>query len=126
MVKRRRKLIQTETIVNNNIDINKIIFQNSKNSSIKDFQCLQNNSKINDYSMSENNISSGELKAKNLKEEIHLIVSETLSEMTLNKIKKTKKQKGKNYKSKKGQLSIKISDNNENNNKEIEPEKKIY
>jgi hypothetical protein len=76
--------------------------------------------------MSENNISSGELKAKNLKEEIHLIVSETLSEMTLNKIKKTKKQKGKNYKSKKGQLSIKISDNNENNNKEIEPENKIY
>ena len=46
--------------------------------------------------------------------------------MTLNKIKKTKKQKGKNYKSKKGQLSIKISDNNENNNKEIEPENKIY
>ena len=87
--------MQTETIVNNNIDINKIILKNSKNENIKDFQILENNSNVNECSLGENNISLGELKTKNLKEEIHCIVSETLSEMTLNKIKKSKKKKKK-------------------------------
>ena len=126
LIKRKRKIIQTETIVNNNIDINKIILQNPKNTKLKDFQSLENKSNINDYSINENNNSLGELKAKNLKEEIHLIVSETLSEMTLNKAKKFKKKKEKNYKGKSRQLSIKINDNNnETNNNKLNPENKI-
>ena len=129
LIKRKRKIIQTETIVNNNIDINKIILQNPKNTKLKDFQSLENKSNINDYSINENNNSLGELKAKNLKEEIHLIVSETLSEMTLNKAKKFKKKKDKNYKGK-NRLSIKINDNNNDNNNgtnnnKLNPENKI-
>ena len=126
LIKRKRKIIQTETIVNNNIDINKIILQNPKNTKLKDFQSLENKSNINDYSINENNNSLGELKAKNLKEEIHLIVSETLSEMTLNKAKKFKKKKDKNYKGKNRQLSIKINDNKkETDSNKLNQENKI-
>ena len=127
LIKKRRKFIETKTIVNNNIDINKMILRNEKNPNLKDFQALQNNSNTNDNSIIENNISFNQLKTKNLKEEIHCIVSETLSEMSLNKAKKIKKNKkgGKlKRKSGSGQLQIKIEANNENSKKELNQENK--
>ena len=119
LIKKRKKFIQTKTIVNNNIDINKMILKNEKNPNIKDFQALQNNSNINDNSINENNISLNQLKAKNLKEEIHCIVSETLSEMTLNKAKKLRKKKKENPKRKRGQISIQNENKEEKSNKEL-------
>ena len=124
LIKKRKKFIQTKTIVNNNIDINKMILKNSKDSNIKDFQPLKNNSNVNDISIGVNNLSLNELKTKNLKEEIHSIVSETLSEMTLNKAKKMKKKKKLSIKRKSGQMSIKIENNDENTNKELKNENK--
>ena len=124
LIKKRKKLLPTETIVNNNIDINKMILKNSKDPNIKDFQSLKNNSNVNDISIGVNNLSLNELKTKNLKEEIHSIVSETLSEMTLNKAKKMKKKKKLSIKRKSGQMSIKIENNDENTNKELKNENK--
>ena len=126
LIKKRKKLLQTETIVNNNIDINKMILQNSKNN-LKDFQPLKNNSNVNDCSIGVNNISLTELKTKNLKEEIHSIVCETLSEMSLNKAKKYRKKRKTNIKRKSGQISIKIDNNNndDNTNKGLKLENKI-
>ena len=125
LIKKRKKFIQTKTIVNNNIDINKMILKNEKNPNIKDFQALQNNSNINDNSINENNISLNQLKTKNLKEEIHCIVSETLSEMSLNKAKKNKKNKKAKFKRKSGsgQFQI-IMEANENSKKELKSENK--
>ena len=124
LIKKRKKLLQTETIVNNNIDINKMILQNSKNN-LKDFQQLKNNSNVNDCSIGVNNISLTELKTKNLKEEIHSIVCETLSEMSLNKAKKYRKNRKPNIKRKSGQLSVKIDNNNDDNtNKGLKLENK--
>ena len=124
LIKKRKKLLQTETIVNNNIDINKMILQNSKNN-LKDFQQLKNNSNVNDCSIGVNNISLTELKTKNLKEEIHSIVCETLSEMSLNKAKKYRKNRKTNIKRKSGQLSVKIDNNNDDNtNKGLKLENK--
>ena len=103
-----------------------MILRNEKNPNIKDFQALKNNSNTNDNSVVENNLSFNQLKTKNLKEEIHCIVSETLSEMSLNKAKKIKKnKKGKlKRKSGSGQLQIKIEANNENSKKELNQENK--
>ena len=117
IIKKKKKLLQTETIVNNNIDINKMILKSTKNSNSKDFHVLKNNSDVNEYSIRDNNISLSELKTKNLKEEIHCIVSETLSEMSLNKTKKIKKRKKENKKEKNEKISVKIETNNENTNK---------
>ena len=88
LIKKRKRLLQTETIVNNNkIDINKMILKNSNNSkpNKNDFHAIQNNSNLSDYSGGVQNMSLSEIKAKNLKEEIHSIVSGTLNEMTINK-----------------------------------------
>ena len=100
LIKKRKKL-QTETIVNNNkIDINKMILRNSN---LKGFQQIQNDSNILDNSNGANNMSLSEIKEKNLKEEIHSIVSGTLSKMIINKSKKLKKKKkGKVLKNGKG------------------------
>ena len=119
LIKKRKKLLLTETIVNNNIDINKMILHNSKKPNINEFHQIRNNSNINDCSLGVNNISLTELKTKNLKEEIHSIVSETLSEMTLNKAKKLRKKKKENPKRKSGQISIQNENNAEKSNKEL-------
>ena len=123
LIKKRKKFLQTETIVNNNIDINKMILQNSKNNKLKDFQSLQNNSNYSGYSEGLNNLSLNDLKRTNLKEEIHNIVSETLSEMTLNKARKLKRKKMGNQKRKSGQISLKIEPDNEGTNKELNSKK---
>ena len=125
LIKKRKRLLQTETIVNNNkIDINKMILQNSNNlsSNIKDFHAIQNNSNISDYSSGANNMSLGEIKAKNLKEEIHSIVSGTLKEMTINKNRKRKK-KGNTARTN-GQKSAKSENNNINTTKALDEENK--
>ena len=122
LIKKRKKLLLTETIVNNNIDINKMILHNSKKPNINEFHQIRNNSNINDCSLGVNNISLTELKTKNLKEEIHSIVSETLSEMTLNKAKKLRKKKKENPKRKSGQISIQNENNEEKSNKELKSE----
>ena len=113
LIKKRKKL-QTETIVNNNkIDINKMILRNSNSLSpnLKDFQSIQNDSNIMDSSIGPNNLSLSEIKEKNLKEEIHSIVSGTLSKMIINKSKKIKrKKKGKSIK--KGKAPLKSEDKN--------------
>ena len=124
LIKKRKKLLLTETIVNNNIDINKMILHNPKNPNLKEFHQIRNNSNINDCSLGVNNISLTELKTKNLKEEIHSIVSETLSEMTLNKAKKLKKKKKENHKRKSGQITSQIENNEEKTNKELKSENK--
>ena len=127
LVKKRKKLLQTETIVNNNkIDINKMILQNSNDlkPNVNDFHAIQNNSNLSDYSGGVQNMSLGELKAKNLKEEIHSIVSGTLNEMTINKSRKMKrKKKGKTFRTT-GQKSAKSENNNILTNKELDEEKK--
>ena len=125
LIKKRKRLLQTETIVNNNkIDINKMILQNSNNlsSNIKDFHAIQNNSNISDYSSGANNMSLGEIKAKNLKEEIHSIVSGTLKEMTINKNRKRKK-KGNTARTN-GQKSAKSENNIINTTKALAEENK--
>ena len=113
LIKKRKKL-QTETIVNNNkIDINKMILRNSNSlrPNLKDFQSIQNDSNIMDSSIGPNNLSLSEIKEKNLKEEIHSIVSGTLSKMIINKSKKIKrKKKGKSIK--KGKAPLKSEDKN--------------
>ena len=96
LIKKRKKLLQTETIVNNNkIDINKMILRNTNSlgQNLKDFQSIQNNSNIMDCSNGPNNLSLSEIKEKNLKEEIHSIVSGTLNKMIINKSKKIKRKK---------------------------------
>ncbi len=102
LIKKRKKLLQTETIVNNNkIDINKMILRNSNSlrPNLKEFHSIQNDSNIMDSSNGPNNMSLSEIKEKNLKEEIHSIVSGTLCKMIINKSKKIKrKKKGKNIK----------------------------
>ena len=115
LIKKRKKLLQTETIVNNNkIDINKMILQNSNNSkpNKKDFHALQNNSNLSDYSGGVQNMSLSEIKAKNLKEEIHSIVSGTLNEMTINKSRKMKRKKKGNSSRINGQKSAKSENSN--------------
>ena len=127
LVKKRKRLLQTETIVNNNkIDINKMILQNSNDlkPNIKDFHAIQNNSNLSDYSGGVQNMSLGELKAKNLKEEIHSIVSGTLNEMTINKSRKMKRKKKGNTFRTTGQKSAKSENNNILTNKELDEEKK--
>ena len=127
LIKKRKRLLQTETIVNNNkIDINKMILQNSNNlsSNIKDFHAIQNNSNISDYSSGANNMSLGEIKAKNLKEEIHSIVSGTLNEMTMNKNRKMKRKKKGNTARTNGQKSAKSENNNINTSKALDEENK--
>ena len=127
LVKKRKKLLQTETIVNNNkIDINKMILQNSNDlkPNVNDFHAIQNNSNLSDYSGGVQNMSLGELKAKNLKEEIHSIVSGTLNEMTINKSRKMKRKKKGNTFRTTGQKSAKSENNNILTNKELDEEKK--
>ena len=127
LIKKRKRLLQTETIVNNNkIDINKMILQNSNNlkPNIKDFHAIQNNSNISDYSSGSNNMSLGEIKAKNLKEEIHSIVSGTLNEMTMNKNRKMKRKKKGNTARTNGQKSAKSENNNINTTKALDEENK--
>ena len=101
-----------------------MILHNTKKPNINEFQQIRNNSNINDCSLGVNNISFTELKTKNLKEEIHSIVSETLSEMTLNKAKKLKKKKKENPRRKSGQISVKNENNEEKSNKELNSENK--
>ena len=115
LIKKRKRLLQTETIVNNNkIDINKMILQNSNNSkpNKNDFHAIQNNSNLSDYSGGVQNMSLSEIKAKNLKEEIHSIVSGTLNEMTINKSRKMKRKKKGNSSRLNGQKSAKSENSN--------------
>ena len=126
-IKKRKRLLQSETIVNNNkIDINKMILKNSNNlkPNIKDFQAIQNNSNISDFSGPGPNMSLSEIKAKNLKEEIHSIVSGTLNEMTINKSRKMKRRKKGNTSRTNGQKLIKNENNNLPTCKELEDENK--
>ena len=99
-----------------------MILHNSKKPNINEFHQIRNNSNINDCSLGVNNISLTELKTKNLKEEIHSIVSETLSEMTLNKAKKLRKKKKENPKIKNGKISIQNENNEEKSNNELKSE----
>ena len=127
LIKKRKRLLQNETIVNNNkIDINKMILQNSNNikPNIKDFQVIQNNSNISDYATGANNMSLGEIKAKNLKEEIHSIVSGTLNEMTMNKNRKMKRKKKGNSSRTNGQKSAKSDNSNIATTKALDDENK--
>ena len=127
LIKKRKKLLQTETIVNNNkIDINKMILRNSNSlgPNLKEFHSIQNDSNIMDSSNGPNNMSLNEIKEKNLKEEIHSIVSGTLCKMIINKSKKIKrKKKGKNIKN--GKSSPKSENKNIiNTDKELMDETK--
>ena len=115
LIKKRKRLLQSETIVNNNkIDINKMILQNSNNvkPNINDFHAIQNNSNLSDFSGAVQNMSLSEIKAKNLKEEIHSIVSGTLNEMTMNKNRKMKRKRKGNSSRTNGQKSAKSENNN--------------
>ena len=127
LIKKRKRLLQSETIVNNNkIDINKMILKNPNNlkPNIKDFQAIQNNSNISDFSVPGPNMSLSEIKTKNLKEEIHSIVSGTLNEMTINKCRKMKRRKKGNTSRANGQKLIKNENNNLPTCKELEDENK--
>ena len=127
LIKKRKRLLKAETIVNNNkIDINKMILQNSNNvkPNIKDFQAIQNNSTISDFSGAGQNMSLSEIKAKNLKEEIHSIVSGTLNEITMNKCRKMKRRKKGNTSRTNGQRLTKNENNNLVNSKDLDDEKK--
>ena len=127
LIKKRKRLLKAETIVNNNkIDINKMILQNSNNvkPNIKDFQAIQNNSNISDFSGAGQNMSLSEIKAKNLKEEIHSIVSGTLNEITMNKCRKMKRRKKGNTSRTNGQRLTKNENNNLVNCKDLDDEKK--
>ena len=128
LIKKKRKLLQSETIVNNNkIDINKMILQNSNNvkPNINDFHAIQNNSNLSDYSGEVQNMSLSEIKAKNLKEEIHSIVSGTLNEMTMNKNRKMKRKRKGNSSRINGQKTEKSENNNNTpTNKELDKENK--
>ena len=84
---------------------------NSLRPNLKDFHSIQNDSNIMDSPNGPNNLSLSEIKEKNLKEEIHSIVSGTLNKMIINKSKKIKrKKKGKIIKNRK------VSSKNENKN----------
>ena len=123
LINKRREIFQTETIVNNNkFDINKMILQNSNDikPNLKDFQSLHNNSNVSDCISGNHNMSLSEIKAHNLKEEIHNIVSGTLTKMSINK--KFKKRKG-NTSSVTGPKFIK--EDNLNNNILIDKENNI-
>jgi hypothetical protein len=127
LIKKRKRLLKAETIVNNNkIDINKMILQNSNNvkPNIKDFQAIQNNSNISDFSGAGQNMSLSEIKAKNLKEEIHSIVSGTLNEITMNKCRKMKRRKKGNTSRTNGQRLTKNENNNLVSSKDLDDEKK--
>ena len=127
LIKKRKRLLQAETIVNNNkIDINKMILQNSNDlkPNKKDFQEIQNNSNVSDYSTGANNMSLGEIKAKNLKEEIHSIVSGTLNEMTMNKNRKMRMKKKGNTARINGQKSDKSDNSNISMAKALDNENK--
>ena len=128
LIKKRKRLLQSETIVNNNkIDINKMILQNSNNvkPNINDFHAIQNNSNLSDCGGGAQNMSLSEIKAKNLKEEIHSIVSGALNEMTINKNRKMKRKRKGNSSRINGQKSAK-SENNNNipTTKELDEENK--
>ena len=125
LIKKRKRLLQNETIVNNNkIDINKMILQNSNNlkQNKNDFHAIQNNSNLSDYSGGVQNMSLSEIKAKNLKEEIHSIVSGTLNEMTINKSRKMKRKKKGNNSNE--QKSAKRENNNIPTTKELDDDNK--
>lgn len=80
---------------NNSIDINKIVIQNSSSLNSREknvFRAVQNNSNVSE-SNAPQNMSLSEIKEKNLKEEIHSIVSGTLNEMSLNKNRRSKRKK---------------------------------
>ena len=127
LIKKRKRLLQSETIVNNNkIDINKMILQNSNNVKPNkiDFHAIQNNSNLSDYEGGAQNMSLSEIKAKNLKEEIHSIVSGTLNEMTINKNRKMKRKRKGNSSRTNGQKSAKSENNNIPTTKELDEEYK--
>ena len=91
-----------------------MILQNSNNvkPNINDFHAIQNNSNLSDFSGAVQNMSLSEIKAKNLKEEIHSIVSGTLNEMTMNKNRKMKRKRKGNSSRTNGQKSAKSENNN--------------
>ena len=119
--------MQTETIINNNkIDINKMILQNSNGikPNLKDFQAVQNNSNLSDFSGALPNMSLSEIKTQNLKEEIHNIVSGTLNQITINKSRKMKRKKKGNTSRTNGQKSDKSENSNIATSKGLEEENK--
>ena len=127
LIKKRKRLLQTETIVNNNkIDINKMILQNSNNlpPNIKDFHSVQNNSNVSDFCGGTQNMSLGEIKVKNLKEEIHSIVSGTLNDISNNKSRKMKRKKKGISSIANGQQSDKSENNNIITTKELDEDNK--
>ena len=94
LIIKKKKSLQIETIINKNkIGINKMILQNNITPNLKDFHAIQNNSNLSQYSSDAHNNSLNEIKAKNLKEEIHSIISGTLNEMVINKSRKMKKKR---------------------------------
>ena len=103
-----------------------MILQNSNNikPNVKDFHAIQINSNLIYYSGIVQNMSLGELKAKNLKEEIHCIKCRTLNEMTINKSRKMKRKKKDITFRNNGQKSEKSESNNIPSNKELDEENK--
>ena len=116
LLKRRKKQRSGDNLFNN-IDVHKIVIKNPNNiekslkkENIKDFQAVQNNSSVGDTIQP--NMTLGEIKEKNLKEEVHNIISGTLTELSLNKSKKFAQRK-KGSSSRRNRVdSAKLANNN--------------
>ena len=96
LLKRRKKRLSGNNLFNN-IGAHKIVIKNPnniekiKNENINDFQAVQNNSNVGETI--QQNMTLGGIKEKNLKEEVHNIISGTLTELSLNKSKKFAQRK---------------------------------
>ena len=96
LLKRRKKRVNGNNLFNN-IGVHKIVIKNPnneekiKNENINDFQAVQNNSNVGETI--QQNMTLGGIKEKNLKEEVHNIISGTLTELSLNKSKKFAQRK---------------------------------
>ena len=121
--KRKNELKNSKMVENNNLNMNHIVIKNpplNHKNKIEDFHSVPNTSKIMDNVPAQNNILINELKEKNLKEEIHNIISGTLTGLAENKGKRMKKRrKGNTTSSRTEGKQLSQSENNNNNNHNI-------
>ena len=118
--KRKNELKNSKMVANNNLNMNQIVIKNppfNHKNKIEDFHSVPNTSKVIDNTPAQNNVLVNEIKGKNLKEEIHSIISGTLSGLAENKLKRTKKRRKGNTTSSRteGKQLSQCENNNENN-----------
>ena len=120
--KRKNEHKNSKMVSNNNLNMNQIVIKNppyNHKNKIEDFQSVPNTSKVIDNTPPQNNSLINEVKGKNLKEEIHSIISGTLSGLAENKIKRMKKRRKGNTTSSRTDKQLAQSENNNENNNNI-------